>query len=141
MKKRVKFTPTERTTLINKSSFELDKDNYQTHREEAKSRREQYEELIKQDPEFYRKRERKISEHMQKTLDKLKQHGYLAEERSDGKYNICSLETAGKCFVVATLGYGLLRYLGIFKGGARSKRRTRMVKGTKRKTRKNIIRL
>ena len=136
MKKRVKFTPTERTRLIEKNSFELDKDNYQSQREEAKSRREQYEELIQQDPEFYRKRERKISEHMQKTLDKLKQHGYTAEERSDGKYNICSLETAGKCIVVATLSYAALRALGIFKGGKSvTKRRT---KRKTRKTRKNI---
>jgi hypothetical protein len=139
MKKRVKFTPMERTRTINKSSFELDKDNYQTHREEARSRREQYEELIKQDPEFYRKRERKINEHMQKTMEKLKQHGYMAEERPDGKFNICSLETAGKCIIAATLSYAALRALGLFKGqSGAGKSITKKKKRRKNKTRKRF---
>jgi hypothetical protein len=139
MKKKVKFTPTERTKLIDKSSFERDKNNYQTVDERRESMREQYKEFIEEDPEHFGKREKTRKEHMQKTMAKLNKYGYTAEERPDGKYNVCSLETAGKCIVAATLGYGVLRALGVFKGQSGAKRTRKIKRKTKRtRTRKNF---
>jgi hypothetical protein len=115
-KKRVKFTPTERTALIYKSSFELDKNNYQTQGERAVSMREHYKELVEEDPKHFDTKERERKEHIQKTMAKLEKYGYMAEERPDGKFNVCSLETAGKCIVAASLSYAALRALGLFKG-------------------------
>jgi hypothetical protein len=135
-KKRVRFTPTERTKLIDKSSFERDKKNYQTPTERAVSMKEQYKEFVEEDPEHFGKRERERKEHIRKTMAKLEKYGYMADERPDGKFNICSIETAGKCIVAATLSYAALRALGIFKGGKSVTKRRTMRKT--RKTRKNI---
>ena len=143
MKKRVKFTPTERTNLINKSSFELDRGNYQTPGERAMSMREHYKELVDEDPEHFDKKEKERKEHIRKTMIRLQKYGYMAEERPDGKFNICSLETAGKCIVAASLGYAVLRALGIFKGlsgakGGAGKSSTKKKKIRKNKTRKRF---
>jgi hypothetical protein len=132
--KKVRFTTTERRNVINKSSYEKNKDNYQTPTEKAASMREHYRELVDEDPEHFDKKERERKEHVQKTMAKLEKYGYMAEERPDGKFNICSLETAGKCIVVASLGYAVLRGLGLFKGGMSSATRSVATKRTKRKT-------
>jgi len=132
-KKRVRFTNTERRNVINKSSYEKNKYNYQTPSEKAASMREHYKELVDEDPEHFDKKERERKEHIQKTIARLEKYGYMAEERPDGKFNICSLETAGKCIVAASLGYAVLRGLGLFKGGSVA---TGGAKGGARKTKR-----
>ncbi len=70
---------------------------------------------------------------------RLKKYGYTAEERSDGQFNICSLETAGKCIIAATLSYAALRALGLFKGqSGAGKSSTKTKKRRKNKTRKKF---
>lgn len=134
MSKKVAFTPMENIKLIDKTSYELNKDNYQTPREFAQSLKESFSE--QKDPHYYDKKRERKQNHTQKILGQLNDAGYSVKPRPDGRYNIC--KATGKCIIAATLGYGILHSLGLLKGGRRTKRR-KPRRFTRRKNRTRSI--
>ena len=121
MSKKVAFAPVDTTKFIDKTSYEMDEENYQTPSERANSLKELFSEQLQKDPHYYDKKRQNKQNHTQKLLGHLNNAGYNVQRLTDGRYNICSFTS--KCIVAATLGYGTLRSLGILKGGQRTKRR------------------